>query len=175
MPEPQEHEYVHDSPDVVRDQILRGLLILVPARLMDVVVKEAMQRAVVHVRKIAEANAESQRRTLLATKAAYKHSKGQTAKVLDMYMSASSYILLLADQIHSSRSVFIIQGIDDPQGISSIISTTSHVAVSKYRRICLCKLSIIMETYLGKNMCSYLRCICLISSPSMGFQTLKWE
>lgn len=60
---------------------MRALLVLLPARVVDIVVKEAMKLALLHIKRQATAQAERRRRSLLATRAEYRHIRTSVAKV----------------------------------------------------------------------------------------------
>lgn len=77
----EESEYEPDDPATVREQNVRALLVLLPARVVDVVVKKAMHLAILHMKREATAQAERRRRSLLATRAEYRHIRTSAPKV----------------------------------------------------------------------------------------------
>lgn len=76
-----EPPFTPDDPANVREQNLRALLVLLPAKIMDAVVKVAMDGAVLHRRRTATAEAERRRRSLLSSRAQFRHTRSEQAKV----------------------------------------------------------------------------------------------
>ncbi|CAM9253696.1 unnamed protein product, partial [Ectocarpus sp. 4 AP-2014] len=75
-----EEPFTPDDPAVVREQNLRALLVLLPAKLMNGVIKAAMEGAMLHTRRTATADAEKRRRSLLASRAQFRHTAKNTIK-----------------------------------------------------------------------------------------------
>ncbi|CAM9333209.1 unnamed protein product [Ectocarpus fasciculatus] len=72
--------FTPDDPAVVREQNLRALLVLLPAKLMNGVIKSAMEGAMLHTRRTATADAEKRRRLLLSSRAQFRHTTQKTSQ-----------------------------------------------------------------------------------------------
>ena len=90
--EEEEPPFAPDDPATVREQNLRALLVLLPAKVMDGVVKEAMERAMLHTRRTATADAERQRRSLLLSRAQFRHTRTQSSKEVRYIYTRYIYI-----------------------------------------------------------------------------------
>lgn len=97
--EEEENPFVPDDSATVREQNLRALLVLLPAKVMDGVVKAAMERAMLHSRRTATADAERQRRSLLLSRAQFRHTRRtQSSKEVHMYDSRITFAWKLAQR-----------------------------------------------------------------------------
>lgn len=77
----EEEEEEVAAPDRVvelREQTLRALLVMMPAKVMEFVLKTAVDRAVLHLRRTATAEAERQRHKLASSKAEFRHTRQST-------------------------------------------------------------------------------------------------
>ncbi|CAN0155658.1 unnamed protein product [Scytosiphon promiscuus] len=79
--EDSEEPFTPDDPAIVREQNLRALLVLLPAKVVKNVVKVAMDGAVLHRRRTATADAERRRRSLLSSRAQFRHTMHYPRKV----------------------------------------------------------------------------------------------
>lgn len=79
--EDDEEPFTPDDPVIIREQNLRALLVLLPAKIMKGVVKAAMEGAMLHTRRTATAEAERRRRSLLLSKAQFRHTTASSPKV----------------------------------------------------------------------------------------------
>lgn len=80
-PDDGEDPFTPDDPAVVREQNLRALLVLLPAKVVKNVVKVAMEGAMLHRRRTATADAERRRRSLLSSRAQFRHTMHNTREV----------------------------------------------------------------------------------------------
>eukprot|EP00903_Cladosiphon_okamuranus_P014760 g13677.t1 len=78
--EDKEEPFMPDDPVVVREQNLRALLVLLPAKFMKGVVKAATEGAMLHTQRTATAEAERRRRLLLSSKAQFRQTMAKTPK-----------------------------------------------------------------------------------------------
>lgn len=79
--EEEETPFKSDDQIMVREQNLRALLVLLPAKIMKGVVKAAMEGALLHAQRTATAEAERRRRSLLSTRAEFRHTINRPPKV----------------------------------------------------------------------------------------------
>ncbi len=79
--EEDEEPFTPDDPAIVREQNLRALLVLLPAKIMKGVVKVAMEGAMLHTQRIATAEAERRRRSLLSSRAQFRHTMTKPRRV----------------------------------------------------------------------------------------------
>lgn len=79
--EKEEHPFTPDDPANVREQNLRALLVLLPAKVMDSVVKEAMEGAALYIRRKVTSEAERQRKSLASNRAEFRHTRKKEPKV----------------------------------------------------------------------------------------------
>lgn len=96
-PEDDEEPFTPDDPAIVREQNLRALLVLLPAKVMKNVVKVAMEGAVLHRRRTATADAERRRRSLLSSRAQFRHTMRHPRQVRQP--SSESLILAIDVQL----------------------------------------------------------------------------